>query len=167
MDARNRNNQLRQHQMIKALQDRGHRMTPQRVAVVKILSESFQHPSIERINEIVQNDFPMTSLATVYKTVSLLKEMGLVMEIAGAGNTGSRFDAIQDIPHPHLICNSCGEIVDLEPLEIDDISNDIAVKTGYKIKSHNLTFHGLCSRCRSEEKRSRMNHAHTVGASNV
>lgn len=150
--------------MITALKEIGHRLTPQRMSIVKILSESFQHPSIEQIHAIVQKDFPTTSLATVYKTVSLLKEMGLVLEIAGEGNSSSRFDAIQDVPHPHLICTGCGEIVDLEPLEIDTFSEDIADRTGYLIQSHNLTLHGLCYNCRSGEKKGKINNANTIGA---
>lgn len=164
MDRRDKNSEIRRKQMVKALKGRGHRLTPQRMTIVKILSESFQHPSVEQIHAIVQRDFPMTSLATVYKTVSLLKELGLVVEIAGASNHSSRFDGIQDVPHPHLICVVCGEIVDLEPLDIDSISEDIAGKTGYLIKSHDLTFHGLCSNCRRGEKKGKINNAHTVGA---
>lgn len=167
LDEQPKNAGQRRSDMIKALQKRGHRLTPQRMAVVKILSESLNHPSVEQIYETIKADFPMTSLATVYKTVTLLKEMGLVLELAGSGKSSSRFDGIRDEPHPHLICLSCGEIVDLEPLEIESISNKIEHKTGYRIKSHNFTFHGLCSSCRHGEKRGRIDHAHIVKAGNI
>jgi Fur family peroxide stress response transcriptional regulator len=67
--------QARREEMISRLKERGFRLTPQRLAVVEILSVSSGHPSVERIYEEVKRRFPTTSLATVYKTVSVLKEL--------------------------------------------------------------------------------------------
>ena len=76
--------EARLDEMITRLKERGHRLTPQRMAVLKILAVSEGHPSVEQIYERVKVDFPMTSLATVYKTVALLKEMGEVLELVSA-----------------------------------------------------------------------------------
>ncbi|HHE73917.1 MAG TPA: transcriptional repressor, partial [Desulfobacteraceae bacterium] len=67
--------------LVKQMKEAGHRMTPQRQAVLEILTTSDAHPTVDQIYERVRVDFPMTSRATVYKTISLAKEMGVVMEL--------------------------------------------------------------------------------------
>ena len=66
--------------MIRVLKDKGCRLTPQRLALLRILSKSAGHPSAEQIFEQIRADYPTTSLATIYKTLSLLKDMGEVFE---------------------------------------------------------------------------------------
>jgi Fur family peroxide stress response transcriptional regulator len=70
------NPEARLDELIVRLREQRHRLTPQRMAVLRILAVSEGHPSVEQIYQRVKADFPMTSLATVYKTVTLLKEMG-------------------------------------------------------------------------------------------
>ena len=101
----------RLEKMIKVLRDAGRRITPQRLAVLKILAESSNHPSVEMIYSQVKKRFPTTSLATVYKTVTLLKELQEVLELGFAGG-GSRYDGKRPFPHPHVVCTKCGAIVD-------------------------------------------------------
>jgi Fur family peroxide stress response transcriptional regulator len=88
----------------------------------------------------------MTSLATVYKTVTLLKEMGEVLEL-GFGDGGNRYDGNNPHPHPHLVCDNCGEIVDLEVRVLSEIPAQVKEETGYEIVSHRLDFFGICPRC--------------------
>jgi Fur family peroxide stress response transcriptional regulator len=83
--------QTRLDEMITSLKEQGHRLTPQRMAVLKILAADEGHPSVEQIYEHVKVDFPMTSLATIYKTVTLLKEMGEVLEL-GFSDDSNRYD---------------------------------------------------------------------------
>ena len=68
--------EARLDELTTGLRERGNRLTPQRMTVLKVLTASEEHPSVEQIYERVKVDFPMTSLATIYKTVTLLKEMG-------------------------------------------------------------------------------------------
>ena len=79
------------------------------MAVLKILAESEQHPSVEQIYDRMKPDLPMTSLTTVYKTVALLKEMGEVLEL-GFSDDSNRYDGSRPYPHPHLICIKCRKI---------------------------------------------------------
>jgi len=67
--------------LLKQMKAAGHRMTPQRQAILEVLTTSDAHPTVDQIYESVRVDFPMTSRATVYKTISLAKEMGAVMEL--------------------------------------------------------------------------------------
>ena len=135
-------------ELVAKLKERNHRLTPQRLAVLKILAAGEEHPSIERIYEQIRPDFPMTSLATVYKTVTLFKEMDEVLEL-GFNNGGNRYDGSKPYPHPHLICTQCGAIEDLEVDALRGIPHQVAQDTGYRIVSHRLDFFGICQKCQA------------------
>jgi Fur family peroxide stress response transcriptional regulator len=141
--------QLRLEQMIRVLRDKGCRLTPQRVAMLRILSKSEGHPSAEQIYEQIRADYPTTSLATIYKTLNLLKNMGEVFEITFA-SVGSHYDGNKPYPHPHLICTKCGQILDPEFTALAAISQEIARQTGYRITHQQLNFFGLCPKCQKE-----------------
>lgn len=138
--------QTRLDELIAKLRERGHRLTPQRMAVLKILATSEGHPSVEQIYEQVKADFPMTSLATIYKTVTLLKEMGQVLELGFSGES-NHYDGKRPYPHPHLICVKCGTIMDLEIPTLSELPPEVAQRTGYRIVNHRLDFFGICPRC--------------------
>ncbi len=141
--------QKRLEQIIKALRDKRHRLTPQRLAMLRIIAKSEGHPSAEQIYELIKADFPTTSLATIYKTLSLLKDMGEVLELTFA-SVGSRYDGNKPYPHPHVICTKCGQILDPEFTAMAEISQEMERQTGYKLTHHQLTFFGLCPRCQKE-----------------
>ena len=138
--------ETRLEELVTKLRERDHRLTPQRLAVLKTLAVSTGHPSVEQIYERIKPDFPMTSLATVHKTVTLLKEMDEVLEL-GFGDGSNRYDSNKPYPHPHLICTECGAIEDLEVDALSDIPQQVAQDTGYRIVSHRLDFFGICPRC--------------------
>ena len=89
--------------MISKLREREYRITPQRLAILKILAVSEGHPSVEKIYSQVKKDFPTTSLATIYKTLIVMKEIGEVLEL-GFSDDSNRYDGNKPNPHPHLIC---------------------------------------------------------------
>ena len=97
--------------LVQKIRQHGHRLTPQRMAILRILADSTGHPTVEQVYEQVRAQFPMTSLATVYKTVTLLKEEGEILELSFGGES-SRYDGHNPQPHPHLICIRCGTILD-------------------------------------------------------
>jgi Fur family peroxide stress response transcriptional regulator len=141
--------QHRLDQMIKVLKDKGHRLTPQRLAVLKILSRSEGHPSVETIFETVKAMFPTTSLATVYNTIHLLKNAHEVLEL-GFHNLGSRYDGNKPYPHPHAICTGCGKIVDPECTSLEGLTREMGSHTGFNITHHQVYFFGLCPRCQEK-----------------
>ncbi len=141
----------RLEEMVKTLKDGDYRITPQRLAILKILAGSTAHPSVEAIYEEVKGDFPTTSLATVYKTLVLMKDLNQVMEIS-IGDGSNRYDGNQPFPHPHLICVKCKKIIDFEPDPLDSVVIKVAKKTGYKIISHRLDFFGICPDCQAESE---------------
>lgn len=135
-------------ELIIRLRERGLRMTPQRMAVLKTLIGSKEHLSAEEIFEHVRVDFPMIGLATVYKTISMLKEMGEINELVFS-NAGARYDGSGEAPHPHFICNQCNRIYDIEDSVLENLPVNIAEKTGYEITNYRLDFFGLCPNCQS------------------
>ena len=136
--------------LLARLKSTGHRITPQRLAIIKILIDSREHPSVEQIYERVKAYFPMTSLATIYKTLAVLKEMGEVLEI-NSSTDGARYDGSNPHPHPHLICIKCGSITDVDMTGLDGLPRKVAQKTGYRIVSHQFDFFGICPQCHENE----------------
>ena len=134
--------------MVDKLKEKGFRLTPQRIAIVDILANSCEHPGVEQIHEEIMKRFSTTSLATVYKTVSLLKELGEVMEI-GFGDE-NRYDGKNPQPHPHIMCVKCKSITDPDLSALDTLSGELAEETGYKILSHHLDFFGICPQCQQK-----------------
>ena len=141
--------QDRFEQMLARLKSRDFRITPQRLAVLRILADSEDHPSAEQIHEKVKNQFPTTSLATVYKTIALLKELNEVMEL-GFPDGSNRYDASKPFPHPHVICTKCHKIMDPELISLDELKDEISKTTGFKIHYHRLDFFGVCQECQEE-----------------
>lgn len=142
--------QTRLDKVLIKLREQGHRLTPQRMAVLEVLLGPGNHFSAEQIYERVKADFPMTSLATIYKTLTVLKEMGEVLEI-DLGTNGARYDGGKPYPHPHLICIECGRIVDLDLADMSELPAEVAQKTGYQIVSHRFDFFGVCPQCQESE----------------
>jgi len=136
--------------MIERLKEKGFRITPQRIAIVEMLANSCEHPGVELIYREVTKKFPTTSLATVYKTVTLLKELGEVMEIA-FGDGSNRYDGKNPRPHPHIMCVKCKSITDPDLSSLNEMSKELSEETGYKIVSHRLDFFGVCPNCQKME----------------
>ncbi|HVO82921.1 MAG TPA: transcriptional repressor [Syntrophobacteria bacterium] len=136
----------RMEEMLSQLKDHDFRLTPQRLLVLRILAESEGHPTVEQIYAQVRTEFPTTSLATVYKTIALLKELNEVLEL-GFPDGSNRYDGNKPFPHPHLICTKCKTITDPDLFDLEDLSEKMSRKTGYRIFSHRLDFFGLCPDC--------------------
>ena len=133
-------------QMLSKLKDHDFRITPQRLAVLKVLAASEGHPSVEQIYEQVKRRFPTTSLATIYKTVTLLKELNEVLEL-GFPEGSNRYDGHRPYPHPHLICTKCKKIIDPDLSSLEDLAKEVTKETGFQITTHRVDFFGLCREC--------------------
>jgi Fur family transcriptional regulator, peroxide stress response regulator len=139
--------QARYEALLKKLRQHDHRLTPQRVALVRLLSESEGHPSAAQLYEQLKAQYPTMSLATVYKTLNLLKDLDEVLEL-GFWDDDGRYDGKRPYPHPHLICIRCRNIIDPDVNLADDLAQHVAQLTGYQVLSHRLDFYGLCPACR-------------------
>ena len=135
--------------IIQKLRDNGHKITPQRLAIVKILAKSESHPSVEDIYDQIIDDFPTMSLATVYRNIVLIKSIGEVLEL-GFPDGSNRYDGNKPYSHPHVICIKCKKIVDPDLDSLDKMKNEVALETDFKILNHRLDFFGIRSGCISD-----------------
>jgi Fur family peroxide stress response transcriptional regulator len=142
--------QQRLEQMMATLKARRVRLTPQRLAVLKVLADSEGHPSVDRIYEAVRRDFPTTSIATIYKTVHLLKQMNEVLELAFPDGS-NRYDGHKPFPHPHVICLRCKKILDPKLGSLQDMTAEVVDETGFDVLTHRLDFFGVCQECQDEQ----------------
>jgi Fur family peroxide stress response transcriptional regulator len=133
-------------QMLAKVKGRNFRLTPQRLTILSILASSEEHPTVDEIYTEVRKKFPTTSIATVYKTIAMLKELNEVLEL-GFPDGSNRYDGNKPYPHPHAICLNCKKILDPEISSVDTLSEEMKQKTGFFVSSHRLDFFGLCLEC--------------------
>ena len=136
--------------MLSKLKEHDFRLTPQRLAILKVLAASEGHPDVERIYETVRAEFPTTSIATIYKTVNLLKQLNEVLEL-GFPDGSNRYDGNKPYPHPHVICTACKKIIDPNLGSFEDLTTEVIKETGFQIQNHRVDFFGTCPDCQSRE----------------
>ena len=137
---------LRFNQMLVALKEHNYRLTPQRVELVRLIAASDGHPSASQLHTEIKGQFPTMSHATVYKTLTLLKEINQVLEIDLRND--SHYDGNRPGPHPHLICLNCNKIIDGD-LSLDQESlRSLEQASGFKILRPQISFYGLCPDCK-------------------
>ena len=141
--------QARFNRLLAKLQSCNYRLTPQRMALLRLLAASEGHPSASQLYVQIKTQFPTTSLATVYKTLNVLKEMDEMLEL-GFRDDDNRYDGNKPYPHPHLICARCRCILDLELDTVGPLLGRVAELSGYQITGHQLDIYGLCPHCQSE-----------------
>ncbi len=139
--------QTRFDELVNKLREHEYRLTPQRIALLRLLASSEGHPSASQLYDQIKDQFPTTSLATVYKTLNVLKEIDEVLELRFSDGN-NRYDGNKPYPHPHLVCVNCQKILDLEVSRVQDLIQEVAQSSGYQIVSHRLDFYGLCPDCR-------------------
>lgn len=131
---------------ITACKSIGLKITPQRVAVYEVLLNRDDHPTVEDIYKEMKKKYPFVSLATVYRTVETLEELGFVKKVAYWGGS-LRYDANVS-NHHHLICIQCGAIKDVE-FHID--WSPPTYMEGYRVQGYSLHIYGVCTQCQSKE----------------
>ncbi len=136
--------------IVQKLRENHHKITPQRLAIIQILSESLGHPSVEDIYAQLKNDFPTMSLATIYRNILLIKSIGEVLEL-GFPDWGNRYDGNKPYPHPHVICIKCKKIVDPDLESLIHMEKEVANETNFKILTHRLDFFGICGDCTAKQ----------------
>ena len=139
--------QARVKSLREKLSDSGHRITPQRLAILEALIGS-EHPSAEEIYARVLHSSPTTSLATVYKTLETLRDMDEVLEME-VGDGRRHFDGVRPWSHPHVVCTGCGSIADVEIGDMGGLQEKAAQASGYQLQSQRVEFYGLCASCQS------------------
>jgi Fur family ferric uptake transcriptional regulator len=133
--------------MSSRLSELGYRLTPQRLMVVRAVEEADSHISAEEIYLQIRARYPHMNISTVYRTLELLSELGLVTE-TDMGDGRVRYHSIGKGHHHHLVCQKCGEIIDVEESMLSQLRDEIGQRYGFKVDMKHLAFFGLCAKCR-------------------
>jgi len=125
-------------------------MTPQRRLILQVLEASDEHLDAEALYERVRACDPEVSLATVYRTLAILRETGLVEEHR-LGEDHAHFEAVRDEPHYHFTCLRCGDVIEFDTELVAQIEQDLCARQGVRVVSSQLHLRGYCARCLAGE----------------
>ena len=120
---------------------KGVRLTDQRKLIARIMSKSVSHPNVDELHQKVSKFDSKISIATVYRTVKLFEEAGIVSKHDFKGNK-SRYEKATEEHHDHLIDINTGEITEFVNEEIEKLQKQVAEKLGYKLVDHRLELYG-------------------------
>jgi Fur family peroxide stress response transcriptional regulator len=136
----------RYNQLVRALGQAGYRLTPQRAAVLHVLAEATEHPSVAQIHALARRRCRSTSRATVYNTVRVLKQLGALEELEGAG-LAHRYLVQPAAQHAHLLCTRCQRIDDYSPPALWPALEAAAAASPYRVLAYHVNFYGECPAC--------------------
>ena len=122
--------------------DKGLRITEQRRVIAQILSEAEDHPDVETLHERAAPVDPKISIATVYRTVRLFEEAG-ILERHEFGDGRSRYEAASDAHHDHLIDVETGNVIEFVDEELETLQKRIAEKLGFRLVDHRMELYGV------------------------
>ena len=142
------------------LRARGGRLTPQRIAIYEAVVGHTTHPSVEMVHAAVRARFPGVSRATVYTTLDLFADLGLVQEVGGRVR---RYDGRAG-RHVNLVCERCGGVTDIADLRLEALERRTAVRAGFDVRSARFELHGVCPRCRARSRRAAVSVRARAGA---
>lgn len=129
---------------------KGYKLTPQRRAVVNMVIENKgSHLTAEELYDLVKKDCPEIGLATVYRTIQLLEEIGLLSKL-NLDDGCNRYELIDEDEihqHHHLICRKCGKVIEVEEDLLEVIEKTVESKYNFMIENHSLKFIGICEDC--------------------
>lgn len=127
------------------LRSQGYRVTPQRALILDTLCGLGTHATIGVLYEHVQLAAPEIDRATVYRTINLFRELGLVNSAEIDNQT--TYEVADDIPHHHLICRICGHVADFDHAQLRDFVAHLHATYGFHAEPDHLTINGVCAPC--------------------
>ena len=122
--------------------DKGLRITEQRRVIARVLSESEDHPDVEMVHQRANRIDPGISIATVYRTVRLFEEAG-ILDRHDFGDGRARYEAAPEAHHDHLIDVESGKVVEFVDPELEALQKQIAEKLGYRLVDHRMELYGV------------------------
>jgi Fur family ferric uptake transcriptional regulator len=133
------------------IKQKGMKYTEQRAIILQILVNLDDHLNAEDIHSIIQEEYPDQNIgiATIYRTLNFLEEVNLISSIS-FGSDGKKYEGNLKDHHDHLICTSCGKIVEFLDEGIEKKQEIIASKNGFTITDHSMQIYGLCEDCQNK-----------------
>jgi len=127
--------------------EKGYRLTPQRLMILSAMESSSDHISAEEIYDQVSASYPNVNISTVYRTLELLKKLGLVYEI-NLGEGRIRYHAEGSGHHHHLVCQGCGAIIDIDESALSSLKDVIMRDYKFQAELRHVGIFGYCENCR-------------------
>jgi Fur family ferric uptake transcriptional regulator len=135
-----------ENETVGVLRESGHKMTPQRMMILTSLRHADGHLSAADIFERVKAEYPYVDISTVYRTLSVLKDMRLISETHMGGGDAT-FEWVAPERHHHLICRSCNGVTELDHAHLARLGAEIARSTGFRADIDHFAIFGLCADC--------------------
>ena len=134
---------------VKKLKREGYRITPQRLEIIKVILERGEHTNADELYKIIRERYPMISLATIYNTLEILVNTGLIKKLEFS--SASLYDT-KAYPHINLICTNCKKIFDfpLSEEEVTKLKEKIKKDVHFTVKSLRIDFYGTCKNCKTQ-----------------
>ncbi|MEX2158355.1 MAG: Fur family transcriptional regulator [Dehalococcoidia bacterium] len=133
---------------VQVLRQTGHKATPQRLMILSALRHAEGHLTAAEIFDHVKLDYPYVDISTVYRTVTVLKDLRLVSETdMGTGET--TYEWVRAHRHHHLICRSCDSVASLDHRYLEDLGAEILDETGFKPDLDHFAIFGACKDCQA------------------
>jgi len=133
--------------IIGKLTEQGYRLTPQRIMILSAIENSDDHISAEEIHAQIVAKYPHVNISTVYRTLELLKRLGLVTE-TDLGGGRVRYHPAAKGHHHHLVCQECGAIIDLDESLLSPLKSALLREYKFSADLRHLAIFGRCSNCR-------------------
>ena len=133
--------------IIERLTEQGYRLTPQRVMILSAIEDRNDHISAEEIYAQVAARYPQVNISTVYRTLELLKQLGLICEI-DLGEGRIRYHSEDKGHHHHLVCRKCGAIIDVGESVLFPLQAVLLQAFGFSAELKHIAIFGLCENCR-------------------
>lgn len=122
--------------------DKGLRITEQRRVIARVLSDAVDHPDVELLHQRAAMIDPGISIATVYRTVRLFEDAG-ILERHDFGDGRARYEAAPETHHDHLINVETGEVIEFVDRDLEELQRRIAEKLGFRLVDHRLELYGV------------------------
>jgi len=130
--------------------EKGYRLTPQRMMILSAMESSDDHISAEEIYAQVAAKYPNVNISTVYRTLELLKKLGLVYEI-DLGEGRIRYHAEGSGHHHHLVCQGCGTVIDIDETSLSSLKDILLRDYKFQAELRHVGIFGLCEDCRRKQ----------------
>ena len=137
-----RDEQDRVNAIERACQEKGMRMTGQRRVIARVIAESTDHPDVEELHRRATAIDPRISIATVYRTVKLFEDAG-ILQRHEFGDGRARYEPASEEHHDHLIDLNTGEVIEFTSPEIEELQRKVAEELGYRLVDHRLELYGV------------------------
>ena len=133
--------------IVDKLKNLGYRLTPQRLMIVSAIENSHDHISAEEIYSQVVAKYPNVNISTIYRTLELLEQLGLVTE-TDLGGGRVRYHPVDKGHHHHLICQECGAVIDLDEATLSPLRDALLRQYDFTADLRHLGIFGRCKKCR-------------------